>query len=91
MHLFPSAYKGQVCKKIPRNCGAFAPYFFRFLACSLHRITQKSIEHRIACNCGAFAPYFFCFPFLPWKSDDEMSFNKFILISLALHLADNGF
>jgi hypothetical protein len=60
MHLFPSAYKGQVRKKIPRNCGAFAPYFFHF-------------------------------PFLPWKSDDEMSFNKFILISLALHLADNEF
>jgi len=36
--------------------------FFCFLACSLQSITQKSIEHRIACNCGAFAPYFFVFP-----------------------------
>ena len=35
--------------------------FFCFLACSLHSITQKSIEHRIARNCGAFAPYFFGF------------------------------
>jgi hypothetical protein len=34
---------------------------FCFLACSLQSITQKSIEHRIACNCGAFAPYFFYF------------------------------
>src|SRR6266446_560999 len=55
MHLFPSA-----CK-IGRNCGAFAPYFFCFLACSLQSITQNSIEHRIGCNCGAFAPYFFYF------------------------------
>ena len=30
-------------------------------AVSLHRSTQKSIEHRIARNCGAFAPYFFVF------------------------------
>ncbi len=36
--------------------------FFCFLACPLHSITQKSIEHRIGCNCGAFAPYFFVFP-----------------------------
>jgi hypothetical protein len=45
--------------KIWCRYGAFAPYFFCFLACSLHSITQKSIEHRIWRNCGAFAPYFF--------------------------------
>src|SRR5258707_6466167 len=33
-------------------------------AVSLHGITQKSIEHRIACNCGAFAPYFLLFGLL---------------------------
>src|SRR5258708_3108455 len=30
----------------------------------LQSITQKSLEHRIACNCGAFAPYFFYFGLL---------------------------
>jgi hypothetical protein len=60
--------------QIWRVCAVFfsgslpSPYFFCFLACSLHSITQKSIEHRIGCNCGAFAPYFFYFSLAaPWS------------------------
>src|SRR6266446_7970489 len=51
MHLFPSAYKGQMCKKIARNCGAFAPYFFVFPFCpgraiNRHQPNKKLIAFR---------------------------------------------
>ncbi len=72
----PERSSGDIFRELQRlSPGRYQPLHIRTLqrgmrkirlACSLHSIAQKSIEHRIACNCGAFAPYFFAF----WLASD---------------------